>query len=72
MLNSASSDTVNMDFKGAGSCEGTCSSGYSLIGIDQMAASLIPEWKQELDYSRMVVLPPRQQQQKKLFKTPHS
>lgn len=64
LLNSASCDTVNMDFKGAGSCEGTSSSGYSLVGTDQMAGSLIPEWKQEPDYSRMVVLPPRQQKRR--------
>lgn len=60
MLNSASCDTVNMDFKSAGSCKGTSNSGYSLTGTDQMGGSLLPEWKQEADYSRMVLLPPRQ------------
>lgn len=63
MLNSASCDTVNMDFKSAGSCKGTSSSGYSLTGTEQMGGSLIPEWKQEADYSRMVLLPPRQQKE---------
>lgn len=50
-----------MDFKSAGSSKGTSSSGYSLRGTDQMGGNLIPEWKQEADYSRMVLLPPRQQ-----------
>lgn len=34
-----------------------------MTGTDQMGGSLVPEWKQEADYSRMVLLPPRQQKE---------
>lgn len=62
MLNSASCDTINMDFKSAGSCKGTTSSGYSLTGTDQMGGRHT-RMETGADYSRMVLLPPRQQKE---------